>query len=56
MTPSKGTDRHSFRIKRDLWQAATEAARQNDETLSDVVRAALERYVEENRRAGRPRG
>lgn len=35
----------SFRIPEDLYRAAQDAAAGNDETVSDVVRRALERYV-----------
>lgn len=35
----------AIRIPDDLWFAALEKARANGDTLSDVVRAALARYV-----------
>lgn len=35
----------SFRIPDDLYRAAQDAATENKETVSDVVRRALERYV-----------
>lgn len=44
-TPHRG-----FRIPDDLYRAAQEIAQERGETLSDVVRAALERYVKRNRR------
>lgn len=44
-TPHRG-----FRIPDDLYRAAQEIAAERGETLSDVVRAALERYVKRNRK------
>jgi hypothetical protein len=35
----------SIRIPDDLWRAALEKAHASGDTLSDVVRRALERYV-----------
>lgn len=35
----------AIRIPDELWFAALEKARANGDTLSDVVRAALARYV-----------
>lgn len=35
----------SFRIPNDLYRAAQAKAKERGETLTDVVRAALERYV-----------
>ena len=35
----------AIRIPDDLWQAALDKAHGNGETLSEVVRRALERYV-----------
>jgi hypothetical protein len=35
----------AIRIPDDLWQAALDRAHANGETLSEVVRRALERYV-----------
>lgn len=40
----------SFRIPEDLYRAAQDAAAANDETVSDVVRRALERYVKRAQR------
>lgn len=46
MTPSKGTTIRSVRVKEPLWtSAATKAARERT-TLTAVIVAALERYVE----------
>lgn len=39
-TPVKG-----FRIPQDLYEAAQKVAAEREETLTDVVRRALERYV-----------
>ena len=35
----------AIRIPDELWQAALEKARANGDTLSEVVRRALDRYV-----------
>jgi hypothetical protein len=35
----------AIRIPDDLWQAALDKAHANGDTLSDIVRRALERYV-----------
>ena len=35
----------AIRIPDDLWKAALDRAHTNGETLSEVVRRALERYV-----------
>lgn len=35
----------AVRVPDDLWQAALAKAHANGETLSDVVRRALERYI-----------
>lgn len=44
-TPSR-----TFRIPDELYQAAKECAELDGETLSDVVRASLERYVKRARK------
>lgn len=40
-----GTTLRNVRVAEDLWRRALAVARSRDETLSDVIRAALERYV-----------
>jgi len=35
----------TFRVPNDLWEAALQKTRERGETVSDVVRRALERYV-----------
>lgn len=40
-----GTKLRNVRIADDLWKRAQEVADSRGETLSDVMRAALERYV-----------
>ena len=35
----------AIRIPDDLWQTALDKAHANGDTLSDIVRRALERYV-----------
>ena len=39
------TPLHSFRVDTKLWNDAKELARENGETIADVLRRALERYV-----------
>lgn len=36
---------HSFRCEDDLWDSAKEAAEANGETLTAVLRRALQRYA-----------
>lgn len=46
MAPNRPkTPLHSFRVDTELWNAAKERARANGETIADVLRAALIRYV-----------
>lgn len=40
----------SFRIPEDLYRAAQAAAAERGENLSEVIRAALDRYVKRSRR------
>jgi negative regulator of replication initiation len=40
-----GTPLRNVRVADDLWQAAMSKAAERGETVSDVVRRALERYV-----------
>lgn len=40
-----GTTRRTVRVADPLWQAAQKKAEQREESLSDVIRKALERYV-----------
>lgn len=44
------TRRHAFRIPDELYREALELAKERNETLSDVVRAGLERYVKRGRK------
>lgn len=37
------------RVPEKLWDTAKAAAEQNDETISDVIRRALDTYVRSNR-------
>lgn len=39
------TTPRAIRISDDLWQAALAKAQERGETLSEVVRRALERYI-----------
>jgi len=41
---SKGTDRRTVRVAPELWERAGRVAMSNGETLSDVIRRALEEY------------
>lgn len=41
----RGTTLRNVRVADPLWLAARSVAEARDETLSDVIRAALERYV-----------
>lgn len=41
----RGTKLRNIRVDEDLWQRAKAVADLRKETLSDVIRAALERYV-----------
>lgn len=46
---SKGTTLRNFRADDDLWTAAREVAAERDESLSEVLRTALEEYVAAHR-------
>lgn len=46
----------SFRIPEDLYREAQQIAAEQDESVSDVVRRALERYVKAGRRKRAQRG
>ncbi len=39
------TPRRTVRVPDDVWRAAQEKAERRGETLSDVIRRALERYA-----------
>lgn len=41
----RGTTLRNVRVTADLWDAAKAIAARRDETLSDVIRQALEQYV-----------
>lgn len=41
----RGTRLRNIRVADDLWQRARAVAEAREENLSDVLRAALERYV-----------
>lgn len=43
--PGKGTRRRAIRIPDALWLPALAKAKLRGETLNEVIRAALERYV-----------
>ena len=42
---SKGTPRRTIRINDELWDAATQRAETAGESVSDVIRRALEDYT-----------
>lgn len=44
---SKGTTPRAIRISDELWQEAKVVADRRSETISEVVRVALEKYVTE---------
>lgn len=39
---------HSFRVEDEIWNAAVRVATERQESLSDVLRRALVRYVKKN--------
>lgn len=41
----RGTTLRNIRIDDDLWRAARQVAQDRGETLSEVIRAALRRYI-----------
>lgn len=41
----RGTTLRNVRVTAELWDAAKAIAAERGETLSDVIRTALERYV-----------
>lgn len=43
--PRAGNPARAVRVEDDLWQAVQAKAAERDETVSDVIRRALERYV-----------
>lgn len=43
---SKGTARRTVRIEDGLWEEAKAKAAENEEDLSEVIRAALRAYIE----------
>lgn len=45
MTPRPPMRSHNIRFTDDLWDAAQAKAVERGETLSEVIRQALERYV-----------
>lgn len=45
--PRPGNPARAVRVEDELWQAAKVKARENGETVSDVLRRCLETYVEE---------
>jgi predicted transcriptional regulator len=47
VSPSKGTARRTVRIPDELWEAAQEAAEERGESVSDIIRRALEDYIRE---------
>ena len=45
MSPAKGTARRTIRVSDELWEAAQAVAEERGESVSDVIRSALEEYV-----------
>lgn len=50
--PRPDNPARQVRVEDELWRASHEAAAANGETVSDVIRAALRRYVKRSERAG----
>lgn len=46
--PTKGTTQHSIRIPDPLWHAALTLARERGENLSEIIRRALNDYINEH--------
>ena len=44
---SKGTKVRTVRVEDELWIPAQEKAKKNDDNLSDIMRAALRAYLEQ---------
>ena len=44
-SPRKGTSLHTYRLDDALWSRVAAKAAANNTTVSAVIRAALERYV-----------
>ena len=44
---SRGTTHRSVRIEQELWDAAKAAANENGDNLSDIIRKALQQYVDQ---------
>jgi antitoxin component of RelBE/YafQ-DinJ toxin-antitoxin module len=44
------TPARAVRVEDGLWQAAQQQAEQRGETVSDVIRRALQRYIRQNRK------
>ena len=44
---SKGTKVRTLRVEDELWVPAQEKAKKNNENLSDIMREALRKYLEE---------
>lgn len=45
MPDQEKTPRRTVRVEKELWDAAQTEAASREETVSDVIRRALERYV-----------
>jgi predicted DNA-binding protein len=45
--PTRGTQQRPVRVSDDLWKPALAKAQEKGETLSAVIRRALERYLAE---------
>lgn len=43
--PRRGNPARAVRVEDELWQAAQDRAAERGETVSDVIRRALQRYV-----------
>ena len=45
---SRGTTHRTVRIEDALWDAAKTAAKENGENVSDIIRKALQQYVDQH--------
>lgn len=43
------TPLHSFRVATELWDECKQLARENNETIADVLREAIETYIASHR-------
>jgi hypothetical protein len=49
VSPRRPMVMRSFRVPLDLWDRAIAVSEEREEAISDVLRAALERYVKKHK-------